>query len=101
MRYLHWWHGNPAGAAQSLSSHLSPAVIAGRENEQRQFELALAEGPGNPWRTALISGSRGRRGGDGFHRHELIYRELIVAHSRGKVQFALPYMAEYLNALIR
>lgn len=37
----------------------SPAVIAGRENERRQFELALAEGPGNPWRTALISGSRG------------------------------------------
>ncbi|WP_018118932.1 hypothetical protein [Corynebacterium mastitidis] len=34
-------------------------------------------------------------------RHELIYRELIVAHSRGKVQFAVPYMAEYLNALIR
>lgn len=59
MRYLHWWHGNPAGAAQSLSSHLSPAVIAGRENERRQFELTLAEGPGSPWRTALISGSRG------------------------------------------
>ncbi|MCH6196129.1 ATP-binding protein [Corynebacterium mastitidis] len=59
MRYLHWWHGSPAGAAQSLSSHLSPAVIAGRENERHQFELVLAEGPGNPWRTALISGSRG------------------------------------------
>lgn len=34
-------------------------------------------------------------------RHELIYRELIVAHSQGKVKFSLPYMTEYLNGLIR
>ncbi|KQB85622.1 ATP-binding protein [Corynebacterium oculi] len=37
----------------------SPAVVMGRESEVAQFELALAEGAGNPWRTALISGSRG------------------------------------------
>ncbi|MDP9851023.1 ATP-binding protein [Corynebacterium lowii] len=37
----------------------SPAIVAGREEEVAQFELALAEGPGNPWRTALISGNRG------------------------------------------
>ena len=37
----------------------SPAVIGGRDVELDSFELALAEGPGNPWRTALISGTRG------------------------------------------
>lgn len=37
----------------------SPAVIGGRDIELDSFELALAEGPGNPWRTALISGTRG------------------------------------------
>lgn len=37
----------------------SPAVIGGRDVELDSFQLALAEGPGNPWRTALISGSRG------------------------------------------
>lgn len=37
----------------------SPAVFAGRDAELSAFELVLAEGPGNPWRTALISGARG------------------------------------------
>ncbi|WPF67166.1 MULTISPECIES: ATP-binding protein [unclassified Corynebacterium] len=37
----------------------SPAVVKGREPEVSQFALALAEGAGNPWRTALISGTRG------------------------------------------
>nr|WP_120491375.1 ATP-binding protein [Corynebacterium lactis] len=37
----------------------SPAVIGGRDEELDSFQLALAEGPGNPWRTALISGTRG------------------------------------------
>ena len=37
----------------------SPAIIGGRDVELDSFELALAEGPGNPWRTALISGTRG------------------------------------------
>ncbi|WP_246846970.1 ATP-binding protein [Corynebacterium sp. sy039] len=37
----------------------SPTVVAGRKAEINSFSLALAEGPSNPWRTALISGTRG------------------------------------------
>lgn len=37
----------------------SPAVLAGREQLIDDFSLALAEGPGNPLRTSLISGARG------------------------------------------
>ncbi len=38
---------------------VSPQVLAGRDRLLEDFELALAEGPGSPYRAILVSGSRG------------------------------------------
>ncbi|WP_295626935.1 ATP-binding protein [uncultured Corynebacterium sp.] len=38
---------------------VSPHVLAGREPLLADFELALAEGPGSPYRSILVSGARG------------------------------------------
>lgn len=38
---------------------VSPAILAGRSELISDFRLALAEGPGNPFRAIIISGSRG------------------------------------------
>lgn len=38
---------------------VSPQVLAGRDRLLEDFELALAEGPGSPYRAILVSGARG------------------------------------------
>lgn len=38
---------------------VSPQVLAGRDRLLADFELALAEGPGSPYRAILVSGARG------------------------------------------
>ena len=38
---------------------VSPHVLAGRDRLLADFELALAEGPGSPYRAILVSGARG------------------------------------------
>lgn len=71
---------------------------------QRDFLHAMARLSGNNEAVSVVDIAQSLGStttGVSRLRHELIYRELIAAHSQGKVEFSLPYMAEYLNGLIR